>query len=207
MDQTIPTFSANLYPKKRTNRNGKSLPNLKGYVAAHDNPDRQFNVAGWSTSFTNAKGVILTAYNGQVEPFARSDSARDKMRAGAEDNIGPAVEVNGMKLESGRFVLFESELPNGELTEEGFRRADIYGWWNDKGVIRDISGWTNQHEGGRLSVVGSVQKHWEREQDSPDAAPENAKVSAKKLKKMQEAAAHAEEPVFGYDAPTEERTF
>lgn len=202
MQKPEPTFSVNLNANPGTTRFGKRRPNGKGWIAKPDEPDRKFNVSLWASTFINKDGVELLAYNGNVEAFARTDRGVDKMRAGASTGSGPTVEVNGMKIDDGRMVLFEAVHAEGNIADNGKRRADFYGYWNDKGVLRDIGGWSNDFEDGRTSVVGSTQPHYEK--------PVEMAASPEDIASMRSTAEPAEEHPFGHGsenpAPAEDAT-
>ena len=200
MQKPEPTFSVNLNPNPGTTRYGKRRPNGKGWIAKPGQPDRKFNVSVWASTFVNKDGVELLAYNGNVDPYARTDRGVDKMRAGANAGNGPTVEVNGMKIEDGRIVIFEAVHAEGNIAENGLRRADFYGCWNDKGTIIDVGGWANDFEDGRTSVVGGTQRHYEK--------PLDMEASLEDIANMQKTAEPAEEQSIGHDsenpAPAEE---
>lgn len=202
MEQSKPTFSVNLNPNPGLTRFGKRRPNGKGWIAKPGEPDRKFNVTVWASTFTNKDGVELLAYTGSVDPYARTDRGVDKMRAGANAGAGPSVEVNGMTLEDGRIALFEAEHAQGNIADNGLRRADFYGYWNEKGVIRDIGGWSNDFEDGRTSVVGSTQPHYEK--------PVEMQASPDDIAGMHSSAEPAEQSPFAHasenPAPAEEQT-
>lgn len=199
--QTPPTFSVNLNPNPGRTRYGKRRPNGKGWIAKPGQPDRKFNVSLWSSTFINKDGVELLAYNGNVDSYARTDRGVDKMRAGANAGNGPTVEVNGMTIEDGRIVVFEAVHAEGNIAENGKRRADFYGYWNDKGEIIDLGGWSNDFEDGRTSVVGGTQPHYEK--------PIDMEASPDEIEALHRTAEPAEEPSFGHDsenpAPAEEQ--
>jgi len=202
--QTPPTFSVNLNPNPGLTRYGKRRPNGKGWIAKPGQPDRKFNVSLWASTFVNKDGVELLAYNGNVDAFSRTDRGLDKQRAGANAGAGPSVEVNGMEVQDGRVVLFEALHAEGYIAENGNRRADFYGYWNDKGQIVDIGGWANDFEdergGTRTSVVGGTQPHYEN--------PLDVTASQDEIDAMRSTAEQAEEPSFTHDsenpAPAEE---
>lgn len=202
MQKPKPTFSVNLNPNPGLTRFGKRRPNGKGWIAKPGEPDRHFDVTVWASTFVNKDGVELLAYTGNVEPYARSDRGVDKMRAGANTGAGPAVEVNGMKIEDGRIAIFEAVHADGNIADNGKRRADFYGYWNDKGTIVDIGGWANDFEDGRTSVVGGTQPHYEK--------PIGMEASPEDIADMRSSAEPAEEHPFGRDsespAPAEEHT-
>lgn len=202
MQKKEPTFSVNLNPTPGTTRYGKRRPNGKGWIAKPDQPDRKFNVSLWASTFVNKDGVELLAYNGSVESFARTDRGVDKMRAGAHAGKGPDVDVNGMKIENGRIVIFETVHDKGNIAENGKRRADFYGYWNDKGNIIDLGGWANDFEDGRTSVVGGTQPHYEK--------PLDMQLSSDEIDAMRSSAEPAEEQSFGHvsenPAPEEDQT-
>jgi hypothetical protein len=202
MEQSKPTFSVNLNPNPGLNRYGNRRPHGKGWIAKPGEPDRKFNVTLWATTFTNKDGVELLAYNGNVDAYARTDRGADKMRAGVNAGTGPTVEVNGMKIDDGRCVLFEAVHAEGNIAENGNRRADLYGYWNDKGVIHDIGGWSNDFEDGRTSVVGSTQPHYEK--------PVEMQASPDHIAGMRSSAEPAEQSPFDHasenPAPAEEQT-
>lgn len=192
MQKPAPTFSVNLNPNPGLTRYGKRRPNAKGWIAKPGQLDRKFNTTLWATTFTNKDGVELLAYTGTVDPYAREDRGVDKMRAGANAGSGPAVDINGMKLEDGRVVFFEAVHPEGNIAENGLRRADFYGFWNDKGTIIDFGGWANDFEDGRTSIVGSTQPHYEKPAGM-EALPED-------IANMRARAEPAEEQAFGRDS-------
>lgn len=201
MQKPAPTFSVNLNPNPGLTRYGKRRPNGKGWIAKPSEPDRKFNTTLWASTFVNKDGVELLAYTGNVDPYARSDRGVDKMRAGATAGTGPSVEVNGMELKDGRIVVFEAVHAEGNIADNGKRRADVYGYWNDKGTLIDVGGWLNDFEDGRTSVVGSTQPHYEK--------PLNMEASPDEIANMHSSAEPAEEHPFGHDsetpAPTEDQ--
>lgn len=192
MQKPEPTFSVNLNPNPGTTRYGKRRPNGKGWIAKPGQPDRKFNVSVWASTFTNKDGVELLAYNGNVDPYARTDRGVDKQRAGANAGSGPAVEVNGMQVQDGRIVFFEAVHAEGNMAENGKRRADFYGYWNDKGTIIDLGGWANDFEDGRTSVVGGTQPHYEK--------PLGMEASSDEIDAMRRSAEPAEDPAISHES-------
>jgi hypothetical protein len=192
MQKPEPTFSVNLNPNPGTTRYGKRRPNGKGWIAKPGQPDRKFNVSVWASTFVNKDGVELLAYNGNVEAYARTDRGVDKQRAGANAGTGPTVDVNGMEVQDGRIVFFEAVHAEGNIAENGKRRADFYGYWNDKGTIVDLGGWANDFEEGRTSVVGGTQLHYEKPLDM-EASPED-------IASMHSVAEPAEEQTFWHES-------
>jgi hypothetical protein len=202
MQKPEPTFSVNLNANPGTTRFGKRRPNGKGWIAKPGQPERKFNVSVWASTFVNKDGVELLAYNGNVDPYARTDRGVDKMRAGANAGTGPSIEVNGMEIQDGRIVFFEAVHAEGNIAENGKRRADFYGYWNDKGTLIDVGGWSNDFEDGRTSVVGGTQPHFEK--------PVDMQASPDEIDAMRSTAEPAEEHAFGHGSenpePVEEQT-
>lgn len=158
MDKTKPTFSINMVANPGTTRYGKPLPDFRGYVAAPDAPDRTFNVALWSTTFTDKDGVTRVALNGNVDGHARNDDAIDQIRASAARGAGTSIEINNIVLAPGKIVLFEAKHEDGNIADNGKRRTDFYGHWNLNGKRIDIGGWLSKNPNGqRASVVGRSQ--------------------------------------------------
>lgn len=173
-----PTFSVNFNPTPGTNRYGKNRPHGKGLIANPETPDCLQNITLWATTFNNKDGAILNAFTGSVAPFARDDRGMDKLRNATDAAQYPAIDVNGISLESNRVVMFEALHAQGNVAENGKRRADIYGYWNDKGKLIDIGAWTNDFEDGRFSAVGRTQPHFEKAASSIEASSDELQTYA-----------------------------
>lgn len=158
MDKTKPTFSINMIANPGTSRTGAARPNFRGTVAAPDQEQRHFDIALWAGTFNDPKtGEDLVVLNGHVTSFSRDDDAMSQMRDAASATGGPAIEINNIKLEAGKIVLFQAKHENGNIADNGKRRSDFYGYWNNNGKRVDIGGWANKGKDGRVSVVGRSQ--------------------------------------------------
>lgn len=165
MDKTKPTFSINMIANPGVSRTGVARPNFRGTVAAPDQEQRLFDIALWTGKFIDPKtGEELIVLNGHVTSFSREDDAMSQMRDSASSNEGPAIEVNNIKLEPGKMVLFQAKHEDGNIAENGKRRTDFYGYWNNNGKRIDIGGWANKNKDGRVSVVGRSQFPMSKEQ-------------------------------------------
>lgn len=168
-----PTFSVNIDPNPGKTQAGKSRPHGKGFIANPNTPERLQDIQLWSSTYTTKDGDILVSFTGTVDPYTRADSGFTKLHASNTSLSAPAVEVNGIKIEASRVVLFQAQHNEGNRAENGKRRADLYGYWNDNGTIIDVGAWTNDFEDGRFSAVGKTQPHFEKSADSIDASPED----------------------------------
>lgn len=172
MDQkTKPTFSVNMQGGPRTSRYGKELPHYKGTITAPETNAAQ-DIALWSGEYRNGSGVVLTYWNGVVEPVSRSADAMAQVRARASASekavpiaIGGKDGQEPVVVEDGRVVLFEAQHKDGSnVAANGKRRADVYGYWNNGGTLVQIGAYVNKREGRLASLVGKTQFLLSKEQ-------------------------------------------
>lgn len=172
MDQkTKPSFSVNMQGGPRTSRYGKQLPHYKGSITAPNSEVPQ-DVALWSGEYSDKDGAVLTFWNGIVEPVSRAADAMSQIRAraAAAEKAAP-IAIGGkdgqkpIVVEDGRVVMFEAQHKDGtNIASNGKRRADVYGYWNNGGVLVQIGAYVNKQEGRLASLVGKTQFPISKEQ-------------------------------------------
>jgi hypothetical protein len=172
MDQkTKPSFSVNMQAGPRTSRYGRQLPHYKGTISAPDSVIPQ-DIVLWSGEYQGQGGVVLTYFNGIVEPVSRSANAMTQIRAraAASEKAAPIAigGKDGLKpiiVEDGRVVLFEAQHKDGtNIAANGKRRADVYGYWNNGGQLVQIGAYVNAQENRLASLVGKTQFPLSKEQ-------------------------------------------
>jgi hypothetical protein len=172
MDQkTKPSFSVNMQAGARVNRYGKATPHYKGSITA-PNATTPRGVALWSGEYADKDGTVLTYWNGIVDPVSRSTDAMTQIRAraaagqqAATISIGGKDGMKPILIEDGRIVMFEARHKDGtNIADNGKRRADVYGYWNDGGELVQIGAYVNKQEGRLASLVGKTQFPLSKEQ-------------------------------------------
>lgn len=163
MEKSKPTFSVNMQAALRVSRYGRELPHYKGYVC-RPGSDVRHDVSLWSGTYTAKDGQVLTYWNGSVEPVSTHMSAKDQIQARATAaGQGRPILIGGkngqepIEVQSGRMVMFEAKHETGNIADNGKRRADTYGYWNDNGELIQIGGYINARENRLASIVGKTQ--------------------------------------------------
>lgn len=172
MTQPKPTFSVNMQAGPRTSRYGRELPHYRGTITAPGGKAAQA-ISLWSGSYQDAQGNALTYWNGTVDPVSREASAFDQIHArAAASTKAPAIEIGGqdgqkpLSVEDGRVILFQAKHKDGNIAANGNRRADVYGYWNNKGVLVEIGAYVNAQEGRLASLVGKTQMPLDKQQNA-----------------------------------------
>lgn len=208
MDQkTKPSFSVNMQAGPRQSRYGKQLPHYKGTITAPESGIAQ-DIALWSGEYTNQAGVVMTYFNGVVEPVSRSADAMVQIRARAASAEKAApIAVGGkdgrepITVEDGRVVLFEAQHKDGtNIAANGKRRADVYGYWNNGGQLIQIGAYVSKQEGRLASLVGKTQFPLSKEQlETTGGEMDQADIDSmsRMLEERDEVVPFGEEPKAG----------
>lgn len=175
----IPSFFVFTQAGPRSRRYG---PTYRGSIAA---PEMAVSraVSLWFGTYADAAAAKLTCWQGTVEAACQQTSANAPVGASAANaikivpiKIPGGNDAKALTLKEGRVILFAAEHTHGRIAANGNRRADVFGYWNNNGVLIHIGAYA--HDGCRTTLVGKTRLALQSDQDAADMTFDGDEIEA-----------------------------